>query len=109
MIAELPGDERPIIAYRLVLTVAGAYYRDVVTIEAEDPLELEPTLEDRGEFSYERYSGDEPNTYVEVRLDHVVARRIEAIHEVPAPVRREMDDDIDLPAEERITRPEETR
>lgn len=60
--------------YRLIIDVAGPGFRDRINVTCEKLVETEPEIIERARLEFERY-GD-PDNYVEVRRDYVVARDV---------------------------------
>lgn len=68
----------PEMIWRLILTVSGREYRDVVILESEDPDDLVPDLMYGNDQAvlYQRYKGDKPDEYLEIRDDYVIMRQL---------------------------------
>lgn len=97
------------IKWRLALTVAGPNYRDIVELESDDLLDLDPKHHDVNGLTYERYRGVRDEEFVEVRFDYIVARELEAVFAEPdleEAITTDPDGDVDLPAELRVPREE---
>lgn len=70
--------------YELTILVVGPDYRDSITIEADDPIDLEFQVVTIGDREFQRYGDDE--SYDDVRADLVVARRFKTIYKESSPV-----------------------
>lgn len=68
------NDDDPVV-WRLVVDIVGPGFRDRVSLDSEDPMELQPEVVDVGGVSYEHYRGDD-GEYVEFRQDYVAQRRM---------------------------------
>lgn len=71
-------DGAPEMIWRLILTVSGRDYRDVVILESEDQDDLVPDLMYGNDQAvlYQRYRGDKPDEYLEIRDDYVIMRQL---------------------------------
>lgn len=108
---EIDANSRESIGFRLTLHIAGPGFADKVTLVGEEMDELEPTFPDVNGLIFERYIGETPEEYVEVRFDYVVSRELERVYPAPkppepAPVESE-EEAAARPAEERIARTQE--
>lgn len=98
------GDQQPM-GFELTLTIAGPNYSDSITLKGEDELELTPSHGEVNGLTYERYIGDTPDEWIEVRFDYIVAREMRAIYEqvMPEPAAPASEQDIlAQPAEDRV-------
>lgn len=78
--------EGELVVWRLVVDLVGEGFRDRVSVDSEDPLELLPEVVVIGDVAYERYPGAEHGEYVEFRQDYVAVRRLTALRPQPQPV-----------------------